>query len=68
MSSQKGVRFKCQQPRHFAAQCPKRSLAIDDREIEEEEGELQGQTYDPPTLEDVDEEAEFDQLAMIKLP
>ena len=37
MSSQEGVCFKCQQPRHFAAQCPKWSLAIYDREIEEEE-------------------------------
>ena len=37
MSSQKGVCFKCQQSRHFAAQCPKRSLVIDDREIEEKE-------------------------------
>ena len=69
MTSQKGVCFKCQQPRHFAAQCPKWSLAIDDREIKEEEKrDLQEQTYDPPTNEYVDEKEEFDQLAMIKLP
>ena len=69
MSSQKGVCFKCQQPGHFAAQCPKRSLAIDDREIEEEEErDLQEQTYDPPTTKYVDDEEEFDQLTMIKCP
>ena len=60
MSSQKGVCFKCQQYGHFVAQCPKRSLAIDDREIEEEEErDLQEQMYDPATTEYVDEEEEF---------
>ena len=69
MSSQKGVCFKCQQPGYFAAQCPKQSLVIDDREIEEEEErDLQEQTYDPPTTEYVDEEEEFDQLTMITYP
>ena len=69
MSSHKVVCFKCQQPGHFAAPCPKRSLVINDREIEEEEErDLQEQTYDHPTTEYVDEEEEFDQLAMIKLP
>ena len=68
MSSQKGVCFKCHQPGHFAAQCPKRNLAIDDRETEEEERYLQEQTYDPPTIEYVDEEEEFDQVAIIELP
>ena len=44
-------------------------MAIDDREFEEEnEGDMQEHTYDPPTLEDVDEEEEFDQLAMITHP
>ena len=68
MSSQKGTFFKCQQPGHFAAQCPKRSLTLDGREIEEEERYLQEQTYDPPTTEYVDKKEEFDQLVMVKLP
>ena len=68
MNLSKGTCFKCQQLGHFAAQCPKRNLAIDDREFEGDEGDLQEQTYDPPTLENIDEEEEFDQLAMIKLP
>ena len=37
-----------------------------EQESEEEEGELQELTYDPPTLDDLNEEEEFDQLAIIK--
>ena len=65
VSSQKGTCFNCKQPEHFAAQYPKRSLVIDSRE--EEKGDSHEETYDPPTIEDVEEEEEYDQLAMIKL-
>ena len=48
--------FQVAKPGHFATQCAKRSLAIDDREIEEEEErDLQEQMYDPTTTEYVDE-------------
>ena len=67
MSNQRGICFKCQQPGHFAAQCPKRNLAIGEQESEEE-GDVQELTYDPPTLEDLHDEEEFDQLAIVKLP
>ena len=40
MSSQKGMCFKCQQPGHFAAQCPKQSLVIDDRKMKRKKREI----------------------------
>ena len=67
MSNQRGICFKCQQPGHFAAQCPKRNLAIGEQESEEE-GDLQELMYDPPTLDDLNDEEKFDQLAIVKLP
>ena len=36
VSTLKGPCFRCNQPGHHAAQCPKRSLAIETREDEEE--------------------------------
>ena len=66
MSNQRGICFKCQQPGHFAAQCPKRPLAIGEQ-ASEEEGDVQEWTYGPPTLDDLNDEEEFDQLAMVKL-
>ena len=67
MSNQRGICFKCQQPGHFAAQCPKRNLAIDELESEVEEGYVHELTHDPPTLDDLDDEEEFDQLPIVKL-
>ena len=68
MSNQKGISFKCQQPGHFAAQCPKRALAIGEQESEEKEGDVQEWMYEPPTIDDLNDEEEFDQLAIVKLP
>ena len=66
VSSQKDTCFNCKQAGHFAAECSKRSLAIYNIE-NEEEGDIHEETYNPPTIDDVEEEEEYDQLAMIKL-
>ena len=67
MSNLKCPYFRSKQPGHFAAQCPTRSLAIDNQE-NDKEGEIQEETYDPPTIDDVvEEDEEYDQLTMIKL-
>ena len=55
MSNQRDICFKCQLPGHFAAQCPKGALAIGEQASEEEEGDVQEWTYDPPTLDDLND-------------
>ena len=68
MINVKGLYFICNQHGHHVANCPTRSLTIDNRK-DDKEGDIQEETYVPPTIDNVvEEDEECDQLAMIKLP
>ena len=68
MSTLKGSFSRYNQFGHQAAHCPTRRLAIDTQEEDKNE-EIEEKTYDAPIINDVaEEEGQYEQMAMIKLP